>query len=202
MFENAIKEVLKHEGYYANVPGDKGGETYRGIARKYHPTWEGWPIVDREKAFFGGRLKRNQKVDHPLMEDYVAKFYKSKFWNRIYLDLVTDQSLQAIIFDAYVNSGGNGIKVLQLVLNKSFGKNLKVDGSQGKMTVAAINSVNPKQLFNAYKKARENYYRNIATGENAKFLKGWLNRISFFNYKAIGISATVLLVLGLGTFFF
>lgn len=202
MFENALKISLAHEGYYANVPGDKGGETYRGIARKHWPNWEGWPLVDREKAFYGGSLKRNQKVEHPLMEDYVAKFYKQHFWNRIYMDLIKDPSLQTIIFDAYINSGGNGIKVLQMVLNKNFGKNLKVDGAQGKQTVAAINSVNPKQLFSAYKKARETYYRNIATGSNAQFLPGWLNRIRSFNYKAIGISAAALLILGLGTFFF
>ncbi|MCT4587295.1 MAG: hypothetical protein N4A71_05690 [Carboxylicivirga sp.] len=201
MFEQALKTVLKHEGYYVNNANDKGGETYRGIARNFHPNWIGWGLVDQEKTFFGGRLNRNQKVDHPLIEKYVADFYKRKFWDRIYLDLVKDPNLQLIIFDAYVNAGGNGIKTLQMTLNRFFGKNLKVDGAQGKLTVAAINSVNPQQLFTAYKGAREDYYKNIAHGKNAIFLKGWLNRIKSFNYKAVGISAGLLLGLGIGTFF-
>jgi len=200
MFEQAIKETLAHEGYYANHANDKGGETYRGIARNYHPTWEGWPIVDREKKILGP-LKNNHKVDHPLIEGYVIKFYKQKFWDKIHLDKVKDPNMQHIIFDAYVNSGGNGIKVLQNTLNKSFGKNLKVDGAQGLQTIAAINSVNPQSLFNAYKQAREDYYRQIAHGKNSVFLKGWLNRINSFNYAAVGIGLVSLAALGVGGFF-
>jgi lysozyme family protein len=37
------------EGGYVNDPDDKGGETYRGIARKKHPSWRGWYKVDDVK---------------------------------------------------------------------------------------------------------------------------------------------------------
>ena len=50
-----IDMVLKHEGGYANVSGDLGGETYRGISRKNFPSWNGWEIVDEKKP-----LKYNQ----------------------------------------------------------------------------------------------------------------------------------------------
>ena len=201
MFLDTLNKVLKHEGYYAFVPGDKGGETYRGIARNYHPKWPGWALIDKEKMRYGGFLKRNHAVNHPLMRGYIQSFYKEKFWDRIYMSKIKDENLQDIIFDAYVNSGGNAIRLLQNTLNKVFGKRLSVDGAQGIKTVTAINSVNPQQLFEAYKQARESYYKSIAKGDNARFLEGWLNRLSAFNYKMVGISIAGLLAVGIGGFF-
>nr|WP_321453595.1 glycosyl hydrolase 108 family protein [uncultured Carboxylicivirga sp.] len=199
MFQQILPEILNHEGYYSNHSNDKGGETYRGIARKFHPSWVGWKIIDEEKLIKGS-LPRNYKSDNPQMETLVAQFYKSKFWDKILLDQVRDTSLQRIIFDAYVNSGGNVIKLLQRVLRDQFGKNIAVDGAQGKMTVAAINSVNPEQLFEAFKVARASYYNAIATGDNKVFLKGWLNRLSSFKYTPV-VSSALIIGLAVGSFF-
>ncbi|MBR8534432.1 hypothetical protein KDU71_02585 [Carboxylicivirga sediminis] len=200
MFKDILPEILKHEGYYSNHSNDRGGETYRGIARKFHPSWPGWKIIDSEKQARGS-LPRNYRSNHTQMEALVEQFYKSKFWDRILLDQVNDSSLQRIIFDAYVNSGGNGIKLLQRVLRDQFGKNIQVDGAQGRLTVAAINSVNPQQLFEAYKAARASYYNAIAKNGNEVFLKGWLNRLSSFNYQAVGISLGVAALVGVAGFF-
>jgi len=199
MFNTILPEILKHEGYYSNHSNDRGGETYQGIARKFHPSWAGWMIIDEEKRR-RGTLPRNHRVADPQIEPLVTQFYKSKFWDRILLDQVKDSSMQRIIFDAYVNSGGNGIKVLQRVLRDQFGKNIQVDGAQGRMTVAAINSVNPSQLFEAYKAARASYYNAIAKNGNEVFLRGWLNRLSSFKYTP-AISAALLLGVGIGGFF-
>jgi lysozyme family protein len=199
MFQQILPEILKHEGYYSNHSNDRGGETYRGIARKFHPSWSGWRIIDEEKRRKGS-LPRNYKSKNTEIEPLVEQFYKSKFWDRILLDQVNDSSMQRIIFDAYVNSRGNGIKVLQRVLRDQFGKNIAVDGAQGRMTVAAINSVNPKDLFEAYKTARASFYNAIATGGNKVFLKGWLNRLSSFKYTP-ALSATLLVGLTVGSFF-
>ncbi len=38
-FDELFDGVIKHEGYYANVTGDNGGETYMGVARNLHPKW-------------------------------------------------------------------------------------------------------------------------------------------------------------------
>lgn len=200
MFQQILPEILKHEGHYSNHTNDRGGETYRGIARKFHPSWVGWRLIDEEKRKRSS-LPRNFRIDTPEMNNLVTQFYKTKFWNKILLDLVKDSSLQAIIFDAYVNSGGNGIKLLQRVLNDNFGKQLKVDGAQGRMTVAAINSVNAQELFDAYKAARARYYNAIATGDNSVFLKGWLKRLASFQYTPVVASGLIFLILGIGGFF-
>lgn len=201
MFLEAIKEVLAHEGYYANHPNDKGGETYQGIARKFHPNWQGWRYVDMEKQRNGGFLPNNHKINDPMLGSHVLSFYKEEFWDRANLEKVKDQNLQQIILDAYVNAGGNGIKTLQNTLNRVFGKKLTVDGASGPNTTNAINSVNAQQLFEAFKQARVDYYRAIAKGSNAVFLRGWLNRIGAFNYKVVGLSVAGIIVLGVAGFF-
>ena len=54
--------MLKREGFYNNDPDDMGGETYRGVARNYHPQWEGWAIVDARKQALGRPLRRNERI--------------------------------------------------------------------------------------------------------------------------------------------
>ena len=48
-FEDAYKKVVKVEGSYVCDSDDSGGETYKGISRRYNPKWEGWPIIDNYK---------------------------------------------------------------------------------------------------------------------------------------------------------
>ena len=36
-YNTCIEKLLKKEGGYVNDPDDKGGQTYRGISRKYNP---------------------------------------------------------------------------------------------------------------------------------------------------------------------
>lgn len=197
MFQDALQNTLSHEGYYANVEGDKGGETYRGIARNFFPEWNGWAIVDAEKAKKGGSLPWNYKITSALLDDYIAVFYKKYFWDKIYLDLVKDSNLQNFIFDFFVNSRNSGVKVIQQTLRNVFNKNIAVDGAMGTQTVNAINSVDGKSLFNALKKARESFYVTISQkGQNAKFLKGWLKRLNSFEYVPV-VTMSAILVTGL-----
>ena len=44
-FEIAYGETELFEGGYVNDPVDRDGETHRGVARRFHPDWEGWQIV-------------------------------------------------------------------------------------------------------------------------------------------------------------
>ncbi len=60
-----------HEGGYTNDPVDVGGETYRGIARRYNPQWEGWDLIDDTKP----------NIKHTNLDPYVHKFYEEKYWD-------------------------------------------------------------------------------------------------------------------------
>lgn len=180
-FDELFDGVIKHEGYYANVTGDKGGETYMGVARNLHPKWEGWKIVDTHKEAFGV-IKRNTKIDNSELTQMVKDFYKLIFYDNYNIERINNGSLQEIIFDWCVNSGHWGSKGVQRTLNQFFKTNLKLDGIVGNKTLVAINSCEPRVLFDAIKMARIRYYHAIATkGQNYKFFKGWLNRINNFN---------------------
>ncbi len=183
-FEKAYKKTIKHEGGYANIKSDKGGETYKGIARNYHPYWAGWSIIDREKAKKGGTLPHNYIINSEVLNNLVASFYRVNFWERLNLGKIYNETLQDIIFDFAVNSGKRAIVKVQRLLNELFGKNLLTDGILGNKTARAINNCDAEQLFNAIKLMREEYYNKIAQkGNNRKFLNGWLNRLKDFKYE-------------------
>lgn len=182
-FDELFEGVIRHEGYYANVTGDKGGETYMGIARNLHPDWEGWAVIDVYKSEVG-RIKHNAKIEIPGLTFLVKEFYRHTFYHKYRIESINHEALQEIIFDWCVNSGYWGSCGVQKVLNRFFDSDLKLDGIIGNQTVAAINACNPEQLFNAIKAARIHYYEVIARkGENAKFLEGWLRRIESFYFK-------------------
>ncbi|RYY16321.1 MAG: N-acetylmuramidase, partial [Cytophagaceae bacterium] len=49
-FAKYLPTLLANEGGYCHDPRDPGGETYRGIARTYNPSWPGWSAIDAVKA--------------------------------------------------------------------------------------------------------------------------------------------------------
>ncbi len=200
-FEKAFNLTMMLEGGYANIKGDSGGETYMGIARRYHPHWAGWEIVDNEKAKHGGTLRNNYFIKNTTLDKLVFDFYHVNFWKKLHLGQVKDEAIQEIIFDFVVNSGKRAIVKLQLLLSADFEQNILVDGIMGNQTVRAINNCNPKQLFNAIKKMRKDFYESIAKKNGkGKFLKGWLKRLSHFNYKTVGITTVSILFIIAGAF--
>lgn len=106
-FTKAITKVLKKEGGYSNNPADRGGETYKGIARKYHKDNYVWVLIDRLKDECGGvntkfknKLNLNTQIDAE-----VRKIYKSNYWDKFKLDTVPNQKVAEQIFDDAVNRG-------------------------------------------------------------------------------------------------
>lgn len=114
-FMIAYKRTAVYEGGYANDPADRGGETWKGIARKMHPNWAGWVIIDtyRDHPQFPSILKR---VD--VLEWAVHKFYHDSFWMVIKGDKITNQLVANDIYDDAVNTGvSSAIKKAQRVFN-------------------------------------------------------------------------------------
>ncbi len=101
-FEKAHAIVMAHEGGYANDPHDNGGETYKGIARKKHPFWPGWKLIDLYKSQinFPGMLDRDE-----VLQQLVLSFYKTFFWDVLKLDKITDEAIAAELYDTAVNMG-------------------------------------------------------------------------------------------------
>lgn len=186
MAEHKVAEdkTLKWEGGYCNVVGDAGGETIFGIARNINPHLKLWKIMDSYKKSYTNFCRANYKELESLclgngeFKKEMESFYKKEYWDKIKGDRIECQHLANALYDFAVNSGVNrAVKSLQEILK------VKVDGNLGEKTLEAINK-SDKNLCNELCDKRKAFFEAIAKkGQNAKFLKGWLNRVSDF-YKA------------------
>lgn len=177
-FLEALNLTLKHEGGYVNDSADKGGETYQGIARNYHPNWLGWGYLDNINP-----KKWNQVFSE--LNSFVADFYYQEFWIKNLLNKIENNQVANVVFDWVVNSGG-AAKQIQKVLN-NLGAAVAVDGVIGVKTISAINSINPFSLVNAITAKRVAYYEAGAQKGwfDSKFLAGLVNRANQYALQAV-----------------
>ena len=101
-FKKAIAPVLAYEGGYVNDPDDNGGETYKGISRKFWPRWTGWPFIDNAKKQEGFPASLN-KISG--LQDSVLAFYRDNFWKPIGGDKLEHGEVAGLILDSAVNEG-------------------------------------------------------------------------------------------------
>lgn len=174
-FSTAYKTYVKPwEGGYSLVAADKGGETYAGIARKFHPTWEGWSYIDIKKSMFPNkRIPQNHFF--PDIEYMVTAFYKA-MWDRNLFGQINNQQVASLLYDYYVNSGSYAIKAVQRLVGTT------ADGAMGPKTIAAINAANQSQLHDALKKQRGEHYEALIRADSSQeiFRKGWFARLASF----------------------
>lgn len=163
-FLPAFEGMIRDEGGYQlhTVPGDRGGQTYAGIARNFNPSWEGWEFIDRRET-------------PPTA--MVRNWYHTNYWAPICGDQITNQDVASSIFNFAVNTSAPGrptvaVKLAQLVVGAT------PDGSIGPRTVEALNAMDPEKFVMAYALAKIARYRDIVTRDRtqAGFLLGWVNR--------------------------
>jgi lysozyme family protein len=162
-FEPAFDKMIQNEGGYKlhDVTGDRGGQTYAGIARNFHPQWPGWHLID------------NGQRDAVQLTELVMQFYREKFWNLIRGDDLTGQGVAETLFDFAVNAGTRtAIKLAQIVLNTT------PDGAIGPETVSLLNSMGDEDFKMRYALAKIARYTEIVSRDRnqGKFLLGWINR--------------------------
>lgn len=171
-FKSFFPTLISHEGGYVNDPADPGGETNLGITIG---TFRQYAQKLLNIAPTSTNLRR-------LTRDQAGVIYKAQYWDQIGGDAIQLQELANMVFDFYVNAGGNAIKVLQGVLN-GLGANLALDGKIGPGTRAALTGAkDQREVYRRFKKARIAYYENLAARNPKlkKFLKGWLRRANSF----------------------
>ena len=137
---------------YTCIAEDAGGETKFGIAKNANPD------VDIKGMNLATALE----------------IYYKRYWTPLSLDSF-DQVVAINLFDAAVNHGvGQASKWLQRAVNTT------PDGKIGPATVKAAQSVDPLNLAEQILQARENLFNTIVKNKpsQAKFLKGWLNRLN------------------------
>ncbi len=189
-FETAYGETEIHEGGYVNDPVDPGGETHRGISRRFHPDWAGWDVIDRYKTDFPSTFAKLINDDQRLV-DWSKDLYRRRYWTPILGDQLSDQQMANKVFDTAVNQGvATSIRYLQeglnlLNRNQRDYADVEVDGRMGKATLAA------SQQFLALEQGRPDYLLKIlnllqamkyiqimrSDPSQRKFARGWLNRV-------------------------
>lgn len=186
-FKIAYAKTERNEMGYANISGDSGGETWRGIARNYHPKWPGWVIVDQFKALSKTikELEASLQTSQTLQR-LVLEFFKEEFWDVMLLDQVSNQDIANEMFDTGVNMDPRfPIEFLQKALNatnhnKRDYPDVVVDGKMGPKTISALNSHSrPKQILTLLNCQQGVRYMDIVQYNpvQEKFMTSWLSRV-------------------------
>lgn len=188
-FNDAYKLTMGHEGRYTYDPNDAGGETYKGISRKYNPTWPGWEIIDW--------YKNNELVDFPAalekdkeLQRIVPLFFKAKYFDPYNGDALP--SLLALeMFDTSVNMGvGRAVTFLQTALNLlnrdgRMYRDMVVDGDYGPTTERCYNAYMEQdgdeeillKMLNVQQGMHYiNYMKKSPVQE--KYARGWFKRVT------------------------
>jgi lysozyme family protein len=183
-FDSGFAHTMKIEGGYSNVGTDRGGETYKGISRKYFPNWEGWKILDQYKVKNDLELGKNT-----ILQSYVKNFYKAEFWDKLKGDQNPSQVIAEELFDTGVNQGvGTAVKFLQEALNvlnrnNSLYPDMVVDGVIGNTTLKSLGVVlktDPEILvYNIINILQGKYYLDIIKKDPSQEAnaRGWLTRV-------------------------
>jgi lysozyme family protein len=139
-FALAYAKVAQLEGGYVDHPSDRGGETWRGVARVSNPHWPGWPLIDAAKA--DPTFPRNL-ASLPGLQERVDSLYRERYWEPIAGDTLP-QELADRLFDVAVNQGTRRavifLQVALTVLNRNgtLWPDLRTDGVLGEKSIEAL----------------------------------------------------------------
>lgn len=183
-FERAFEKTMGHEGGYSNDPDDAGGETYRGISRVYHPSWDGWDFIDYSNQ--GGN-----KIDDAFMKPFVLQFYKQHYWDVNRCGEMPQQVAEEM-FDTGVNMGvvkaGEFLQKALNCLNRNgmLFADLVVDGNVGPKTLRAMSTLLTTapmdvlillKIMNVLQGMHYIEYM-VKSPTQEKYARGWFSRVT------------------------
>lgn len=184
-FVQAHKVVAKSEGGYTNNPKDRGnyvdGElvgTNFGISA---------PIL---KTYLGRKISVDDMIN--ISPKDVATIYKKNYWDKIEGDLIKNQSIALMLYDAIVNQGSGATR--SMVKNALQEQKIPYDGIEA----SSINKANQKKFYKSIYNQRLQRYE----GGQKEFREGWIKRLNDLSFvptnrnKVIIISASILVLVG------
>lgn len=191
-FARAFRKTIRFEGGYVNDPDDPGGETYRGIARRHHPGWEGWPVIDaaKDSPDFPRCLDRRK-----ALQEAVRLFYRQQYWDRIRGNSIASQEVADEVFEAGVNLGvRRAVTFLQTALNvlnrrQTLYQDVVEDGVCGPDTLAALAAylqTEPPELVITVANILQGMHYIALMKQNAvreKYARGWLERVIIRSHR-------------------
>jgi lysozyme family protein len=152
-FKLAVTKTILREGgaKFTNDLDDPGGPTKYGIAQNYNP----------------GVDVRN------LSEAGAQAIYRKEYWDPICGDIIHDQGVAEMLFDAAVNMGvATIVRLAQVAVGRP--ATGQIDGA----AVEAINDAPPHEFAAAFTLAKIARYAHLCEVKPAKkkFFYGWVRR--------------------------
>ena len=162
-YKELIPFILRWEGGFTVVPGDRGGTTNRGVTLATFRL-----VYGQDKTVSDLRRMTDAQWEH---------IFLSLFWNKFRADEIQSQKVANACVDWAWHSGTS--KVIKRV-QKIIG--VKQDGIVGTVTLSAINKEGD-ELFEKVQEARKQFLNAIVNSipSQKKFLKGWMNRVNDLN---------------------
>ncbi len=190
-FNEAFDITMGHEGGYVNDPDDVGGETYRGITKRFEPNWVGWTIITkyREESNFPDNIKEGTDGWN-VLDTHVREIYKNKYWNPFCGDEILSQAVANEMFDTGINMGvGRAVKFLQRSLsllnrNQKLYPDLTDDGAFGRKTLGSLRIYLAQDsdtvLLTMMNVMQGQHYIKYMTKSptQEKFARGWFTRVT------------------------
>ncbi len=181
LIETIADEIIAREGGFVDDPDDPGGPTKFGVTlatlRRLGRDLTGDGRIDRADV---------QALDRATARDiFLREYYLRPRIGAL------PEALRASVFDMYVNSGAQAVRILQRLLRR-MGHMIAVDGIIGPQTIRAARRAQeeaPDHLADAYGIARRNYYYALADRRPGlrKFARrrdggkgGWIRRAEEF----------------------
>jgi lysozyme family protein len=161
-----MPHILQWEGGFVNDPDDSGGATMKGVT------------LATFRKFYGKTATVAQLK--AITDDQWLHIFKVGYWDKLRGDDINSQSVANTMVDWGYNSGpATAAKKVQAIVG------VVADGAIGPKTIAAINAVSAKELFDKIQVARKAFYENIVKNKPSqqKFLKGWLNRLNSLKFN-------------------
>jgi len=174
-------DIVDREGGYVDDPHDPGGATNHGVTihtmRRLGLDLDGDGTVDADDV---RALPRDRAV-----EIFIEHYYRGPGIGLL------PEALQPSVFDMYVNSGSNAVRILQELL-RDMGLEIAVDGVIGPQTARAAFAAEaraPDHMVDAYGIARRNFYYRLADRRPAsrRYARrrdggkgGWIRRAEAF----------------------
>ncbi|WP_343116974.1 holin-associated N-acetylmuramidase [Ostreiculturibacter nitratireducens] len=175
------REIVAREGGYVNDPDDPGGATKYGVTIG---------TMRRLGLDLTGDGKVSEADVRRLSREQAEEIFVEHYFRRPRIAELPE-SIRPSVFDMYVNTGPNAVRVLQRLL-VDMGQDVVVDGVIGPQTIAAAQAAAeaaPEHIADAYGIARRNYYYALADArpQSRKYARrrdggkgGWITRAEEF----------------------
>ncbi len=175
------ESIVAREGGFVNDPDDPGGATNHGVT--IH-------TMRRLGLDLDGDGQVTEQDVRVLTREQAVTIFINHYFNRPNIRLLPT-TLQASVFDMYVNAGANAVRILQRLL-QDMRIAVTVDGVIGPQTIAATEqgmAAAVDHFVDAYGIARRNYYYALADARPAsrKYARrldggkgGWITRAEEF----------------------